>query len=77
MTVTSAPGLAARRSTYTPPDPLLTAAEGAAELNIAKSTFWDGVRDGRLPKPVYVARRCPRWRRSELLAAIAASTSAQ
>ncbi len=54
-------------------DPLLTAADAARELSCGLATFWRGVRDGRFPAPFYVAQRAPRWRRSELLAALEAT----
>jgi predicted DNA-binding transcriptional regulator AlpA len=59
-----------RNVQYLPDDPLLRAAEGAAETGRAVSTFWRDVRAGRLPAPVYVGPRMPRWRRSELRAAM-------
>jgi predicted DNA-binding transcriptional regulator AlpA len=55
---------------YVPDDPLLTAAEAAAERRQALSTFWRDVRAGRVPPAYYVSSRCPRWRRSELRAAL-------
>lgn len=59
-----------RRATYAPQDPLLNAPESAAETGRAISTFWRDVKAGRLPPPYYVTPRCPRWRRSELRAAV-------
>jgi predicted DNA-binding transcriptional regulator AlpA len=64
--------LAAQRSDYTPSDPLLTAREAAAERSQALSTFWRDVRLGRLPPAIRVNPRCPRWRRSEILAGLEA-----
>ena len=61
-----------RKPEYVPDDPLLTAAEAAAETGRALSTFWRDVRGGRLPPPYRVTPKCPRWRRSELRAAVAA-----
>lgn len=58
---------------YLPDDPLLNAAEAAAESGRALSTFWRDVSAGRLPQPYRVTPRCPRWRRSEIRAAIAAT----
>jgi predicted DNA-binding transcriptional regulator AlpA len=55
-----------RKPMYVPDDPLLTAAEAAAERGQARSTFWRDVRAGRVPPAYYVTPRCPRWRRSEL-----------
>ena len=62
---------------YVPDDPLLTAAEAAAERRQALSTFWRDVRDGRVPPAYYVSPRCPRWRRSELRAALEACRAAR
>jgi predicted DNA-binding transcriptional regulator AlpA len=59
-----------RRPAYIPDDPLLDARASAAESGRAVSTFWRDVRAGRLPPPYYILQRCPRWRRSELRAAI-------
>ena len=65
-------GRARRKATYVPDDPLLTAAEAAAERGQALSTFWRDVRAGRVPSAYCVSPRCPRWRRSELRAALEA-----
>jgi predicted DNA-binding transcriptional regulator AlpA len=67
---------ARRKPTYVPDDPLLTAAESAAERGQALSTFWRDVRVGRVPPAYYVSPRCPRWRRSELRDALAACRAA-
>jgi predicted DNA-binding transcriptional regulator AlpA len=61
-----------RKPQYVCDDPLLTAAESAAETARGLSTFWRDVRASRLPQPYRVTPRCPRWRRSELRAAVAA-----
>jgi predicted DNA-binding transcriptional regulator AlpA len=53
-----------------PPDPLLTAKAAAAEVGLSVPGFWRSVVAGRLPKPLYPAPRAPRWRRSELHAAL-------
>jgi len=58
------------KSGVLPDDPLLTAAEAAAERGQARSTFWRDVRAGRVPLAFYVSPRCPRWRRSELRAGV-------
>ena len=57
----------------TVPDPLLMAEEGAAELGLGLSTFWLYVKRGILPAPYYVTPRAPRWRLSELRAAVDAT----
>lgn len=56
-------------------DPLLTAQEAAAEAGVALSTWWKWVKLGRFPAPSYPLPRCPRWRRSDVRAALAASHS--
>ncbi len=50
-------------------DPLLTACEGAEELQISIPTFWRWVANGILPKAVKLGG-LSRWPRSELLAVI-------
>jgi predicted DNA-binding transcriptional regulator AlpA len=65
-----------RKLEYVPDDPLLTAAETATERGQAVSTFWRDVKAGRLPPAYYVSPRCPRWRRSEVLAGIEATRAA-
>lgn len=60
-------------SRYTCDDPLLTAAEAAPETGRALSTFWRDVKRGTLPAPLYLNPRMPRWRRSELRAAVDAA----
>lgn len=61
-----------RKPFYIPNDPLLTAAEAAAERGQGLSTFWRDVAAGRVPSAYYVSPRCPRWRRSEIRAALEA-----
>ena len=60
---------------YRPDDPLLTARQAAAETGKGLSTLWRDVRAGLLPAPYYVSPRCPRWRVSELRAAVEATRS--
>lgn len=55
------------------PDPLLTAPAAAEVVGISLAGLWRGVATGRFPAPVYPAARAPRWRRSELLAALEAT----
>ncbi len=55
---------------YRASDPLLSASDAAAECGIGKSSFWAAVAAGYLPQPVYVTSKTPRWRASELRAAI-------
>jgi predicted DNA-binding transcriptional regulator AlpA len=61
---------ARRKPVYVPDDPLLTAAEAAAERGQAISTFWRDYREGRVPPAYYPSPRCPRWRRSHIRAAL-------
>lgn len=60
------------RPSYVPSDPLLSAADAAAETGRALSTFWRDVKRGALPAPLRVNPRQPRWRQSELRAAVEA-----
>ena len=62
-----------RKPAYVPDDPLLDARASAIETGRALSTFWRDVRASRLPPAYYVAPKAPRWRRSELRAAVAAT----
>ena len=47
-------------------DPLLTAGEGAALLQVSVPTFWRRVADGTIPKPVKLGA-LSRWPQSEIL----------
>lgn len=55
---------------YIPDDPLLNSRETAKERGQALSTFWRDVKLGRVPPAIYVTERAPRWRRSEIIAAL-------
>lgn len=57
---------------HTPSDPLLTAREAALERAQGVSTFWRDVKRGRVPQPIYVTPRAPRWRLSEIVAGVEA-----
>lgn len=46
----------------------LPAADAARLLGVSRATFFKLHSAGRVPLPVYLTPRCPRWRRSELLA---------
>lgn len=39
-------------------------------LSIGATSWWNGVRDGRFPKPVKLGPRTTAWRESEVLAII-------
>lgn len=47
-------------------DQLLTAQELADLLSLNQATIWRQVSAGGFPRPLYVAIRRPRWRRSEV-----------
>ena len=47
-------------------DPLLTAKEAAAFRRQGLSTFWRQVKQGLVPKPIYITARSPRWYLSDL-----------
>ncbi len=55
------------------PDPLLPAELAAAEVGLSLPAFWRAVASQRLPAPLYPAPKAPRWRRSELNAALDAT----
>lgn len=54
-------------------DTLLDVKAAAAFTGGSVATVWRGVASGRLPLPVYIAPKAPRWWRSELRAAINAT----
>ena len=54
-------------------DELLPAAMAALEVGLSLPAFWKAVSAGRLPLPVYPAPRAPRWYRTELHQALAAT----
>jgi predicted DNA-binding transcriptional regulator AlpA len=47
-------------------DPLLTAREAAAFRRQGLSTFWRDVKEGRVPAPIRISPKAPRWRLSDL-----------
>jgi predicted DNA-binding transcriptional regulator AlpA len=49
---------------------LLTAREGAQVVGLSVPAFWKGVKDTRLPRPVYPMPRAPRWCADELISAL-------
>ncbi len=55
-------------------DPLLTAREAAAFRRQGLSTFWRDVREGRVPPPVRISPKAPRWRLSGLCPATPSGT---
>ncbi len=50
----------------------LAAADAALLLGVSRSLFFKMHSAGKVPVPVYLTPRCPRWRRAELLAWLAA-----
>lgn len=51
----------------TPTPPLAVAAEGAASLlDISRSQFFKLHASGKIPAPVYLGTKAPRWRVAEL-----------
>lgn len=57
-------------------DPLLTAREAAAILQISISTFWRRVADGTVPKPVKLGG-LSRWPKSEIFGVIETAKAAR
>lgn len=47
-------------------DRLMTAREAADYRRQGLSTFWRNVKEGLVPKPIYITARSPRWRLSDL-----------
>jgi prophage regulatory protein len=55
----------------TPTDPnqlALPPADAARILGVSRATFFKMHSSGKLPLPVYLTPRCPRWSRAELVA---------
>mgnify|MGYP006307360427 CR=1 FL=1 len=48
------------------PDCLLRLAGVLNRVPVGKSTWWNGVRSGRFPKPVKLGPRTTAWRESEI-----------
>jgi len=48
-------------------DALITAREAAALRRCSIATIWRDVGAGRLPKPIYLAPKRPRWRLRDVL----------
>ena len=55
-------------------DPLLTAREAAAFRRQGVLTFWRDVKEGRVPAPVRISPKAPRWRLSDLCPATPSGT---
>jgi excisionase family DNA binding protein len=54
-------------------EPLMTVVEVADYLGVTEAAVYIAVKNGRLPRPVYPLSRSPRWRRSEIDAALEAT----
>lgn len=57
-------------------DPLITADDGAAILNVSVATFWRRVADRTIPQPLKLGS-LSRWPRSEILAVIEKAKAAR
>ena len=58
------------KKTHTKPtdtDRLIRLREVLQRLPISKSTWWEGVRSGKFPKPVKLGSRLTCWRLSDIL----------
>lgn len=47
-------------------DELLTAKEIVALLKIGLTKWWEGVKGGIYPQPIYLGNRCTRWSRNAI-----------
>ena len=45
---------------------LLTVKEVCAALKLSRARVYAHVNAGRIPRPIYLAPRCPRWRREAI-----------
>ena len=52
------------KSAVAPAEKLLTLAQVLERMNVGRSTWLNGVRAGRFPKPIFVSPRRPSWRQS-------------
>ena len=48
------------------PTELLTIKEVCAALKLSRARVYAHVNAGRIPKPIHIAPRCPRWRREAI-----------
>lgn len=44
-------------------------------IPVSKSTWWQGVKDGRFPQPIRIGRRITVWRQSEIEALMVARST--
>lgn len=54
-------------------EPLVTVEKLVEVTDSSVHTIWRAVNSGRIPRPIYVAPRAPRWKLSEVLAALEAT----
>jgi predicted DNA-binding transcriptional regulator AlpA len=54
-------------------DTLLRLSQVLQLVPVARSTWWDGVKEGRYPKPVRIGARAVAWRVRDLRALIAST----
>ncbi|MBV8135351.1 MAG: AlpA family phage regulatory protein [Deltaproteobacteria bacterium] len=57
------------------PAALLRLPQVLSLVPVSKSTWWNGVRSGRFPKPVKLSERTTCWRASEIFALIEKAAS--
>jgi len=49
-------------------DELVTVREITTALNIGPTKWWEGVKKGIYPKPIYLGARCTRWSKRAIAA---------
>jgi predicted DNA-binding transcriptional regulator AlpA len=57
----------------TPADPKRKRPAVPGLFPVSRSTWWQGVRDGRYPQPVKIGERCTAWRAEDIRALIDAT----
>ncbi len=57
-------------------DRLIRLPEVQKLIPVGKSTWWDGVKSGRFPKPIKLGRRITCWRLTDILALIEGANNA-
>lgn len=53
---------------YQDPNRLLRLPQVLAIIPVSRSCWWQWVRDGKAPKPVYLGDRCTCWRYADVIA---------
>jgi predicted DNA-binding transcriptional regulator AlpA len=59
-----------RVSTETNPQALLRLPQVLALIPVSKSTWWNGVKNGKFPRPIKLTERTTCWRARDILAFI-------